>query len=90
MPAKGNVQCRACFKCLLWHLSVNSTIHGSTHTLLHTFPRVPPSGFYGADCALSIGARGKPELLAGQGYQPRERRPRIYVYELPPSMTNVW
>ncbi|KAG1659278.1 hypothetical protein FOA52_008207 [Chlamydomonas sp. UWO 241] len=46
-------------------------------------------GFYGTDCALSLGPDGKPWLLEGQGYKPRQRAPRIYVYELPPNMTNV-
>ena len=42
-------------------------------------------GHYGADCSVSIGADGKPALLAGQGYQTRHKRPSIYVYELPPT-----
>ncbi|KXZ44080.1 hypothetical protein GPECTOR_74g694 [Gonium pectorale] len=46
-------------------------------------------GFFGADCALSMGPHGKPELLADQGYKPRARGPRVYMYELPPDMT-VW
>lgn len=47
------------------------------------------SGFYGQDCALSLDADGKPELLAGLGYQVRKRRPHVYVYELPPKW-NAW
>ncbi|GFR41320.1 hypothetical protein Agub_g2004 [Astrephomene gubernaculifera] len=46
-------------------------------------------GFYGADCSLSTGADGRPQLLAGQGYVPRREGPKIYVYELPP-LTNTW
>ncbi|GIL72460.1 hypothetical protein Vretifemale_2822 [Volvox reticuliferus] len=46
-------------------------------------------GYYGADCALSLGPDGRPELLAGQGYVPRQHGIKIYVYELPP-MTNTW
>jgi len=42
-------------------------------------------GFYGGDCSLSMDKNGKPQLLAGLGYQVRRRKPLIYVYELPPS-----
>jgi len=48
------------------------------------------SGYYGADCSLSLGPDGLPVLLEGQGYTPRKRAPKIYVYELPPSLNNVW
>lgn len=47
------------------------------------------SGFYGSDCALSLGEDGKPVLLAGTGYTTRKKRPHIYVYELPPYL-NTW
>lgn len=47
------------------------------------------AGYYGADCSLSLDDKGKPELLAGQQYVPRASGPRIYVYELPPSL-NTW
>ncbi|KAG2498002.1 hypothetical protein HYH03_004261 [Edaphochlamys debaryana] len=46
-------------------------------------------GFYGADCALSVGPDGLPKLLAGQGYRERKRGVKVYVYELPP-VTNSW
>jgi len=46
-------------------------------------------GFYGADCSLSLGSSGRPQLLAGLGYRVRPQGPRIYVYELPPEYT-VW
>ncbi|GLC66435.1 hypothetical protein PLESTF_000427100 [Pleodorina starrii] len=46
-------------------------------------------GFFGTDCALSMGPDGKPALLADRGYVPRTRGPRVYMYELPPSM-NTW
>ncbi|PNH00099.1 hypothetical protein TSOC_014095 [Tetrabaena socialis] len=46
-------------------------------------------GSYGADCALSTGADGRPVLLAGQGYAPRRQGIKVYVYELPP-VTNTW
>ncbi|KXZ41223.1 hypothetical protein GPECTOR_636g743 [Gonium pectorale] len=46
-------------------------------------------GFYGTDCALSVGPDGQPELLAGQGYAPRREGVKVYVYELPP-VTNAW
>ena len=55
----------------------------------YTPPPLPP-GFYGTDCCLSLDADGKPELLAGQGYLPREKAPKIYVYELPPFLNNIW
>jgi hypothetical protein len=46
------------------------------------------AGYYGADCSLSINpSTGKPQLLAGTTYQTREKRPWIYVYELPPNLT---
>jgi hypothetical protein len=41
------------------------------------------------DCALSLGPDGHPRVLADQGYKPRSRGPRVYMYDLPPSMT-VW
>ncbi|GAX82727.1 hypothetical protein CEUSTIGMA_g10153.t1 [Chlamydomonas eustigma] len=47
-------------------------------------------GFYGADCCLSLDTSGKPALLLNQGYKPRTRAPKIYVYELPPSLNNIW
>lgn len=50
---------------------------------------VVPQGFFGADCALSLASDGKPELLAGLGYRPRSKPPKIYVYDLPPAYT-VW
>lgn len=31
------------------------------------------------DCSLSMGPNGKPALLADQGYEPRKKRPWIYV-----------
>ncbi|EFJ50986.1 acetylglucosaminyltransferase [Volvox carteri f. nagariensis] len=40
-------------------------------------------GNFSSDCSMSLDAAGKPVLLAGSGYQPRERRPRIYVYDIP-------
>ncbi len=43
-------------------------------------------GYYGADCALSSGIQGQPVLLAGQGYVPRQRGVKIFVYELPPEL----
>eukprot|EP00798_Chlamydomonas_sp_ICE-L_P016903 gene16903-23180_t len=46
-------------------------------------------GFYGADCSLSLDPGGKSQLLAGAGYEPRKRKPWIYVYELPPRF-NTW
>ncbi|EFJ44864.1 hypothetical protein VOLCADRAFT_94896 [Volvox carteri f. nagariensis] len=46
-------------------------------------------GHYGADCALSLGPDGRPELLSWQGYTPRQHGVKIYVYELPP-LTNTW
>lgn len=52
------------------------------------------TGHWGADCALSMDAAGKPQLLAPtapdeQPYLPRAAGPRIYVYELPPEF-NTW
>ena len=47
-------------------------------------------GYYGSDCSLSLDAGGKPQLLAGTGYQRRKRRPSIYVYELPPKYNTWW
>ncbi|KAG2482087.1 hypothetical protein HYH03_018962 [Edaphochlamys debaryana] len=45
-------------------------------------------GFFGADCSLSLdSATGKPELLAGQNYTARAKRPWVYVYDLPPHLT---
>ncbi|KAG2494159.1 hypothetical protein HYH03_007795 [Edaphochlamys debaryana] len=44
-------------------------------------------GHFGADCSLSLGRDGKPQLLAGRGYTPRSRGPRVYMYELPPEFT---
>ncbi|GIL86692.1 hypothetical protein Vretifemale_14892, partial [Volvox reticuliferus] len=40
-------------------------------------------GFFSADCSLSIGPSGKPVILEGKGYQPRDQRPYIYVYDIP-------
>ena len=45
------------------------------------------AGYYGADCSLSLDARGKPVLLAGSGYTARKKRPWVYVYELPPELS---
>ena len=50
------------------------------------------AGHWGADCSLSMGAGGKPVLLAPGGpdekpYLPRAAGPRIYVYELPVNLT---
>ncbi|KXZ55831.1 hypothetical protein GPECTOR_2g1382 [Gonium pectorale] len=39
-------------------------------------------GQFGSDCSMSLDASGRPVLLAGTGYTPRERRPRIYVYNV--------
>ena len=50
----------------------------------------PSSGYYGGDCSLSLDENGKPQLLAGLGYQVRRRRPLIYVYELPPSFNTYY
>ncbi|PNH10645.1 putative glucuronosyltransferase, partial [Tetrabaena socialis] len=44
-------------------------------------------GHYGADCSLSTGPDGKPALLAGSGYVTRQKRPWVYIYELPPHLT---
>eukprot|EP00798_Chlamydomonas_sp_ICE-L_P013327 gene13328-19166_t len=44
-------------------------------------------GHYGGDCALSIGEDGTQELLRGTGYKTREKRPHVYVYELPLNLT---
>ena len=33
---------------------------------------------------------GKPQLLAGLGYQLRKRLPRIYIYELPPKFNTYY
>ncbi|GIL43909.1 hypothetical protein Vafri_1495 [Volvox africanus] len=44
-------------------------------------------GFFGMDCSLSLGTDGKAQVLADRGYRPRSRGPRVYMYELPPSMT---
>ncbi|KAG2430415.1 hypothetical protein HXX76_009940 [Chlamydomonas incerta] len=44
-------------------------------------------GYYGIDCALSMGQDGKPVLLAGKGYATRAKRPWVYVYELPPELS---
>ena len=46
-------------------------------------------GYYGADCSLSLDQKGRPQLLAGTGYQTRRKRPWVYVYELPPKY-NTW
>ncbi|EFJ49510.1 acetylglucosaminyltransferase [Volvox carteri f. nagariensis] len=43
-------------------------------------------GRFGADCSLSLGPDGRPQLLADKGYQTREKRPWVYVYELPPHL----
>lgn len=46
----------------------------------------PPStapGFWGADCSLSLDESNRPVILAGRGYVPRERGPKIYIYDLP-------
>ncbi|GLI67604.1 hypothetical protein VaNZ11_011846 [Volvox africanus] len=40
-------------------------------------------GFFSADCSLSIGPSGKPVILEGKGYLPRDQRPYIYVYDIP-------
>ncbi|KAG1674838.1 hypothetical protein FOA52_015226 [Chlamydomonas sp. UWO 241] len=44
-------------------------------------------GFYGIDCSLSLDVDGNPVLLAGKQYATRKKRPHVYVYELPPSVT---
>eukprot|EP00195_Chlamydomonas_chlamydogama_P007154 CAMPEP_0202896838 /NCGR_PEP_ID=MMETSP1392-20130828/5751_1 /ASSEMBLY_ACC=CAM_ASM_000868 /TAXON_ID=225041 /ORGANISM="Chlamydomonas chlamydogama, Strain SAG 11-48b" /LENGTH=484 /DNA_ID=CAMNT_0049582321 /DNA_START=368 /DNA_END=1822 /DNA_ORIENTATION=+ len=46
-------------------------------------------GYYGADCSLSIGPDGKPQILAGLGYKPAPGKPKIYIYEVPPRF-NTW
>ncbi len=43
-------------------------------------------GFFGADCSLSLGEDGVPQVLADRGYKMRSRGPRVYMYELPPDM----
>ncbi|GIL98165.1 hypothetical protein Vretimale_3596, partial [Volvox reticuliferus] len=40
-------------------------------------------GNFTSDCSMSLGPDGKPQLLAGTGYKPRKKRPRIYVYDIP-------
>ncbi|KXZ52297.1 hypothetical protein GPECTOR_10g929 [Gonium pectorale] len=40
-------------------------------------------GHFGSDCSVSLDASRRPVLLAGSGYAPRERRPRVYVYDIP-------
>ena len=76
-------------------LRENTHTHGRAYVkgpACHAFQQAQPPcspGFYGADCALSLGADGKPQLLEGQGYQPRSRAPKIYVYELPPDLNNL-
>ena len=45
------------------------------------------TGYYGIDCALSMGQDGQPVLLAGKGYATRAKRPWVYVYELPPELS---
>ncbi|KXZ55832.1 hypothetical protein GPECTOR_2g1383 [Gonium pectorale] len=40
-------------------------------------------GHFGSDCSMSLDDSGRPVLLAGTRYTPRERRPRIYVYDIP-------
>jgi hypothetical protein len=45
-------------------------------------------GHYGADCSLSIDkSSGKPTILAGLSYQTSNRKPLIYIYEVPPRYT---
>lgn len=53
-------------------------------------PEPPPAtaGFWGADCSLSLGPQGDLAVLHGRGYQPRERRPRVYVYDLPAPLAS--
>ncbi|KAG2427045.1 hypothetical protein HXX76_012561 [Chlamydomonas incerta] len=55
-------------------------------------------GYFGTDCSLSVDYEGKEPgsrgpnttvLLAGQGYRPNPRGPKIYVYEFPPQY-HVW
>jgi hypothetical protein len=55
-------------------LSNTNQLHGCT-------------GFFGADCSMSLDEEGKPVLLAGTGYTTRAKRPWVYVYELPPDLT---
>ncbi|KXZ46629.1 hypothetical protein GPECTOR_42g840 [Gonium pectorale] len=59
----------------------------------HCYP-----GYFGSDCSLSIdwdgtqGGGGKPNatvILAGLGYSPNPRGPRIYIYEFPPQF-HLW
>ena len=59
-------------------------------SILHS--SAPPSipGDFGGDCSLSMGSDGKPQLLAGQGYVVRQRRPLVYIYELPPSFNTYF
>eukprot|EP00198_Chlamydomonas_reinhardtii_P004447 XP_001693783.1 exostosin-like glycosyltransferase [Chlamydomonas reinhardtii] len=46
-------------------------------------------GYFGNDCALSLGgADGKtPVVLSDRGYTPRAVGPRVYIYDLPPELT---
>ncbi|KAG2483243.1 hypothetical protein HYH03_017900 [Edaphochlamys debaryana] len=44
-------------------------------------------GFFGADCSLSLDpATGKPVIMAGTGWTTRQKRPWVYIYELPPPL----
>jgi hypothetical protein len=45
------------------------------------------AGFWGGDCAYSMGSDGKVEVLSGMGYVPRKKRPWVYVYDLPHRLT---
>lgn len=58
-----------------------------THTRTHASTGRVAAGHYGADCSLSLGPEGRPVVLAGQSYVPRAAGPRVYVYELPVTMT---
>lgn len=44
------------------------------------------AGFYGADCSLSLGPDGKPQLLGEMDALRNPQGPRVYIYELPPEM----
>jgi hypothetical protein len=46
-----------------------------------------PAGYWGVDCAISWGPKGKPQLLDGT-YKPRKTGVKIYVYELPANLTS--
>lgn len=68
-----------------WYRSINLFLY--IPNLPHLLP--PPSGHYGADCSLSLGPDGRPEILLGLGYTPAKRKPMVYIYEVPPRF-NTW